>query len=61
MDYKKEKVLNITLKDKEIENFQSIINKCKEGDKNIGFNNNKFTDDENKLLKDINNALEITP
>ena len=34
-----------------------IINKCK--DNTIGFKTNNFTDDENKLIEDINNSLNL--
>lgn len=58
MECKKENVLNIILKDNEIENFKKIIDKCKDEEgKVIGFKNKKFTESENKLLKDIHKAI----
>ena len=57
MDTKNEKLLNITLKDKEIEKFKSIIKKCKSEDKKIGFQQKVFDEDEIKLIKDINKAV----
>lgn len=58
MEYKKEKVLNITLKDNEIDSFRSIIKKLKDEDKKIGFKQKVFNDEENKLLSDINKAIK---
>lgn len=53
MEAKNEKILNITLKDKEIELLKSVIKKCVSEDKKIGFNQKVFNDDEMKFIKDI--------
>ncbi len=56
METKKVESLNITLKDKEIERFKSIIKKCESEDKQIGFQQKTFDEDEMKLIKDINKS-----
>lgn len=57
MEIKNEKLLNITLKEKEIENFKSIIKKCEGEDKKIGFQQRVFDEDEIKLIKDISKSV----
>lgn len=55
MDSKIEKVLNVILKDKEIESFQGIIKKCNENQ--IGFQNKGFNERETKLIKEIHKSI----
>lgn len=57
MEAKKEKTLNIILKDDEIENFKEIMKKCAAEDSKIGFQKKVFEDKEAKLIKDINSSL----
>lgn len=56
METKNENLLNIKLKDKEIENFKSIIKKCEVEDKKIGFQQ-IFDENEIKLIKDIGKSV----
>lgn len=57
MKTKKEKTLNITLKDDEIENFREIMKKCAAEDNKIGFQKKVFEDKEIKLIKEINSSI----
>ena len=57
MKTKKEKILNITLKDKEIEHLKSVVKKCVSEDKKIGFNKKIFNDDEIKFIKDLDKTM----
>ena len=57
MEAKNEKILNITLKDKEIELLKSVVKKCVGEDKKIGFNTKVFNDDEMKFIKDMDKTM----
>lgn len=57
MEVKNEEILNITLKDKEIEHLKSVVKKCVSEDKKIGFNKKIFNDDEMKFIKDLDKTM----
>lgn len=56
VEAKTEKTLVITLKDTEIKDFKSCIEKCNSEASKIGFNKT-FTEDESKLLKTLKETL----
>ena len=53
MELKNEKTQVITLKDKEIDTFKSLVGKIRSESKKIGFIN-AFSEDERKLLDELN-------
>ena len=56
MEIKEEKLLQITLKDKDAENFKSAMKKISDT-KSIGFNKQTLSEDESKTIKDLNEKL----
>lgn len=57
METKKEKILNIIIKDKEIDSFKEVIKKCITENKKIGFKDRVFNKEEIDLIENINAAI----
>ena len=57
METKKEEVLNLSLKNEEIKNFKSIIEKIHKDESKIGFAERLLNVDEKKLLTDISKSI----
>lgn len=60
MIHKKEEVLHLTLKDKEISTFKSIVKKFDEEGNKMGFNNKQLSLPENKLMNILKKALGLS-
>lgn len=57
MEFKKEEILNISLRGSEIDTFKQILEKCSEESSRIGFNRKVFSDGERKLIDSFKSRI----
>lgn len=58
MEIKKIEKLTIELEGDNAKSFSSALNKIAKGETKIGFSKQSLTDDECKVIKDLNNKLQ---